>query len=79
MNEDQAALIAEKLLHTVDLLKAEIRLLSNRVERLEKDAVDHESRLRALHESATQFKVLAGLASGGGLLSLIGLLRELLK
>ena len=85
---EDSALIAEQLRHTVDLLRADINALKcendhmgeifeTRLSTLEKAAVDYEARLRALQESATQFKLLASLATGGGLLSLIVLLKTL--
>ena len=87
MPED-SALIAEQLRHTVDLLRADINTLKcdndhmreifeTRLITLEKAAIDYEARLRALQESSTQFKFLASLATGGGLLSLIVLLKTL--
>jgi hypothetical protein len=93
MNEEQdfqAALIAEQLRHTLDLLKGELRLLQSdtrhaseltetRLARLEAQAADFETRLRTLTDAATQFRLLAGLATGGGLLSLVALLRELAR
>jgi hypothetical protein len=87
-SEADSALIAAQLRHAVDLLKAEMArtsqqlshyqaLAEQRLGELEAAERDHEQRLRRLQESATQFKVLAGLATGGGLLSLIALLRTL--
>jgi len=86
--DPEAALITAQLRHTVDLLRMENeklrtelnhhRELSNhRLEALEKQHGDQESRLRSVQDSATQFKMLAGLATGGGLLSLIALLKAL--
>ena len=83
-------LVAEQLLHTFDKIKNELDLVRKDVDHeseitrlrlgaLETMAKDFESRLRALQESSTQFKVLASLATGGGLLSVISLLRELFK
>ncbi len=88
MPDASSDLIAEQLSHALDLIKAEngatrlrldhesevMRLAARRAERLEGDA---EQRLRAVQDSATQFKVLAGLATGGGLVSLIALLKVL--
>jgi hypothetical protein len=87
--EVDAALIAEQPRHTINLLRAEIRslqaeqnhqreLYQSRLQSLENQNADHEIRLRAVQDSATQFKVLAGLATGGGLLSVISLLRVLI-
>ena len=50
-----------------------------RLETLENKAADFEKRLRELTESATQFKLLVSLAVGGGMLSLIELMRSLLR
>lgn len=87
--KSQERLIAEQLGHTLDLIKAE--LAANRAEQdhlaemsalrlkaLEAQTEDFEKRLRELTESATQFKLLVSLAVGGGLLSLVELVRGLL-
>jgi hypothetical protein len=82
-------LIAEQLGHTLDLVKAELattrsdqahlaEMSAMRLNELETKAADFETRLRILTESATQFKLLVSLAMGGGLLSLIELVRSLL-
>ena len=82
-------LIAEQLEHTLDLIKAEITAIQAqqahlsemsllRLQTLEAQAADFEKRLRELTESATQFKLLVSLAMGGGLLSLIELVRSLI-
>jgi hypothetical protein len=83
-------LIAEQLGHTLDLIRSEISSLqveqahqeemnSLRLKSLEDQASDFEKRLRDLTESATQFKLLVSLAVGGGLLSVIALIRSLLN
>ena len=69
--------LSEQLTHTLDLVKAELRMVNHRLEQLEKDREDHEARIRQLTDSSTQFKVLAGLATGGGLLSIASLLKLL--
>ncbi len=85
----QNRLIAEQLGHTLDLIKAEIGTIQAeqahlsdvsqlRLKTLEAQAIDFEKRLRELTESATQFKLLVSLAVGGGLLSLIQLVRTLI-
>jgi len=85
----QNRLIAEQLGHTLDLIKAEMAAIRAeqahltevsqlRLKTLETQAVDFEKRLRELTESATQFKLLVSLAVGGGLLSLIELVRSLI-
>ncbi len=72
-------LIAEQLSHVVDLLKADNRMLTMRVESLEKKAEDQEARLRTATDGVTQFKVWSGLAAGGsGLVSIIALIRAFL-
>jgi hypothetical protein len=87
-DETQNRLIAEQLGHTLDLIRAELatgkaeqghdrQMVSLRLGTLEAQADDFEKRLRVLTESATQFKLLVSLAMGGGLLSLIELVRSL--
>ena len=86
--ETHNRLIAEQLGHTLDLIRAELsaskadqkhdrQMVSLRLDTLEAQAADFEKRLRELTESATQFKLLVSLAVGGGLLSLIELVRSL--
>jgi hypothetical protein len=85
----QNRLIAEQLGHTLDLIRAEISNLqaeqthqaemnAMRLNALEQQALDFEKRLRDLTESSTQFKLLVSLAVGGGLLSVIALMRSVL-
>jgi hypothetical protein len=85
----QSKLIAEQLGHTLDLIIAELaatraeqehqaEMSVMRLNTLEVQAADFEKRLRDLTESATQFKLLVSLAVGGGMLSLIELIRSLL-
>ncbi len=87
--EAQSRLITEQLKHTLDLIKAELsatrahqehmgEMSQMRLRKLEEQAADYEKRLRSLTESTTQFKLLVSLAAGGGLLSLIELMRSLL-
>lgn len=84
----ESELIAAQLKHTVDLLRYEIKTLQAKLEhqeqlynhrlvQLETCKQDHENRLRQVQDGVTQFKVLAGLATGGGLLSLIALVKSL--
>ena len=88
--EAQNKLIAEQLGHTLDLIKAELtatraeqehitEMSTLRLKTLEAQAADFEKRLRELTESATQFKLLVSLAVGGGMLSLIELIRSLIR
>jgi len=72
-------LIAEQLKRLVDGLRNEVEILDMRIAHLEESVKDHETRLRALTDTATQFKLLAGLATGGGLLSLINLIKALIQ
>jgi uncharacterized protein involved in exopolysaccharide biosynthesis len=89
-DEPSRRLIAEQLGHTLDLIKAELSATRQelqhdneinqlRLKTLEDQAADYEKRLRELTESATQFRLLVSLALGGGLLSLIELVRSLLR
>ncbi len=83
----EAELIAEQLRHTITLLRAEVQAVQaglaheremtlHRLDYLERQAHDQEARLRAATDGVTQFKVWAGLASGGSsLISLAALLR----
>ncbi len=80
-------LMAEKLSHTIDLLRAETNtlraeqahqreLFDTRLRTLEDAAKDHEQRLRSNTEGVTQFKTWAGLASGGSaIMSIIALVK----
>lgn len=79
MSGDSTGLIAEQLLHAVDMVRAELKMMNHRLEDLEKQAADHESRLRMATDGVTQFKVWSGLAAGGsGILSLIAMIRTLI-
>lgn len=91
MNEDeQSLLIAEQLRHANSLLKAELAGLrlelehlrsfnQHRMDGLERQVSDQESRIRAATEGVTQFKMWSGLANGGsGLLALAALLKSFL-
>ena len=84
MNKDK--LVAEQISHTVDLMRFELkalrtqiqhseRLATRRLEALEASQRDQETRLRQVQDAAIQFKVLAGLATGGGFISIIALLK----
>jgi hypothetical protein len=91
MNEDQAAeFIAQKLSHTIDLLRMEQSntqkelehykdLANHRLADLEESRKDFEARIRALQESSTQFKFMMTLSAGGGLLSIIALIKILIS
>ncbi len=82
-----AELMAEKLSHTIDLMRAEIstlraeqghqrELFDHRLRQLEDAARDHEQRLRGNTEGVTQFRQWAGLASGGSaIMSLAALIK----
>ena len=86
----EAALIAEKFSHAIDLLQADIDLLrvklehqkelyDGRLTKVEGEVDDHEQRLRAATDGVTQFKTFHTLASGGsGFMSLVALLKAFL-
>ena len=88
MNEE-FSLVAEQLRHLVDIqqakvdaLKAELahykELTDRRLCDLEKRVDDHEQRLRTVTDGVTQFKMFAGLASGGStIISIIALVKAL--
>jgi hypothetical protein len=87
--ETDPALVASHLRHALDLMSMENKrtqaeldhykdLANHRLQALEDARKDHEDRLRALQDSATQFKFLVSLAAGGGLLSIIALIKSLI-
>jgi len=90
MEDTSAALLAEQLRHTVDLLRAELDSLRrtqehertmayHRLACMEKRADDHEARLRAATDGVTQFKVFSGLASGGSsILAIVAFIRSII-
>ena len=72
-------LTAERLARIIDQLRAEITALrvdlshandinTARLNRLESETGDHETRIRAATEGVTQFKLFSGLTSGGSAL-----------
>lgn len=82
MVEENHRLIAEQLQHMLDLERARVNLLDrelahykeftdHRLRSLEEKASDQETRLRAATEGVTQFKVVSGLASGGGFITAV--------
>jgi len=73
-----SALVAEQFSHACDLLKAETRRQAEKITDLEEQAEDFETRIRSITETATQFKFLAALATGGGALSIIALIKVLI-
>ncbi len=90
MDEKAEALLTEQLRHAVHLLQARIRTLetrlihqqavnAQRLALLEEAMRDHETRIRTATEGVTQFKLFAGLTSGGsGLMSLLAILKSFL-
>lgn len=90
MEDKAAALLTEQLRHANNLMQARIKTLEarqtyqqalndQRLSRLEEQARDHETRIRAATEGVTQFKLFSGLASGGsGLMSLVALIKTFL-
>jgi hypothetical protein len=92
MEEDpNMELLAERLGHLVDLLRGDMEklrhelayehtLVEQHLGQLETMARDHEQRLRQVNDGVVQFKVWAGLASGGSVLaSLAALLRAFIQ
>lgn len=85
--DPESELIAQQMKHTIDLLRFEIESLKAetahnremtdlRLGELEACRDDHESRLRALQDGVTSFKVWSGLSNAGtSVLSLIALFR----
>ncbi len=88
MDENNPALLAEQLRHTIDLLKAELDTLEIRLEHttrmmeqqladLEKMAADHEQHLRTVSDGVTQLKVYSSLMSGSSsVLSIAALVKS---
>jgi hypothetical protein len=84
---DENEMLAEQLKHAMTLLRVEINALrvelehqrqfsEHRLSQLERVRDDHEERLRGVGDGVTQFKVWAGLASGGsGLVSVAALIK----
>ena len=90
MEDKIQALLTEQLQHANHLLQGQIKSLQAQLEHqqtmngqrllmLEEQMRDHEQRIRAATEGVTQFKLFAGLASGGsGLMSLAAILKAFL-
>jgi len=78
-HDPAAALVAEQFAHAVDLLKAEMRRQSEQIDTLKAQVQDFETRIRDLTTAATQFKFLVALATSGGALSIIALLKALIS
>ena len=88
MTNEQVELIAVRLGRIVDRLQDDLRemreelrhyhqLNEARLERLEAQSSDHETRLRDTHTAVTQLRTWAGVSSGSsGLLSIAVLLRS---
>ena len=86
--EEQAALFAEQMRHALDLLRAEVdslrarhehdvEMVNHRLGSLETTIRDHEMRIRTDTDGVIQFKMWAGLASGGsGVMALAALIRS---
>lgn len=86
MQDDNAALIAERLGRAMDGLHAELKelrqgqvhllaLSDQRLSTLEKLVSDHEERIRRNSEAVTRFSVATG---GSGLISLAALIKSFL-
>lgn len=72
----EAQEMADRLVEKIEALND---FNSLRLHQLECDSKDYEARLRKLEEASTQFRTLVAIASGGGLISIITLLKELLR
>jgi hypothetical protein len=77
MPDPASTLLAAQFSHMVDLLKADQKSANEKIAHLEQQSADYEARIRDLTASATQFKLLVSLAAGGGLLSIISLVKAL--
>ena len=87
MPGDDTALIAEQISHALDLMKADLAAIKAegnhrqelnvfRLEALEGQGRDHETRIRSAHDGVVQFKLFSGLASGGSsILAVIALIK----
>jgi hypothetical protein len=85
--EEQVYLLGEQFRHMVDMMDAKLdrielnqehlkELIEHRLNHLEKQGEDHETRIRAATEGVTQFKVRNGITSAGsGLLSILAMLK----
>ncbi len=66
------------LRYHLELDEERLRALRDAIVDLRGDVADHEQRIRGVTDAAIQFKVLAGLATGGGLLAVIALVKAIL-
>lgn len=62
-----------------ELLTVRLQLIDNQICTLRTDSNDHEDRLRIVETSRVRFETLAWLAFGGGALSLINIIAQLLN
>ena len=86
-----ARLVAEKIRHTIDLQRADLRAIrdrhtadhdfvTHRLTTLEKCQDDHETRLRSATEGVTQFKAMITLTSVlATIISIVAMLITILK
>jgi len=89
MPEPGDELVAERLVHALDLLRAEIKTIGVeldhqkelnefRLTSLEKCKEDHENRIRSLQDGVTSFKVWSGLGNAGaGILSIFAIIKSI--
>ncbi len=87
MDDTEVQLVAEQLKHLVDLQKSQVdtvaaelahyhEMTDRRLQGLEKQGDDHEQRIRAAPDGVVQFKMFAGLASGGStIISILALVK----
>jgi hypothetical protein len=87
--EDQVTLLGAQFVHLMDKMDAKLdrielnqehlkEMINHRLNYLEKQVEDHETRLREATEGVTQFKVRSGLTSAGsGILSILAKLNHI--
>jgi hypothetical protein len=62
-----------------ELLQLKLELIESRIAELQQRDADKEERLRTVEASRTRLETLAWLAFGGGALSLVNILRSIVR
>lgn len=62
-----------------ELLQVKLELIETRITELQSREADHELRLRQVEISRTRFETLSWLAFGGGAISLMNILRSIVR
>jgi hypothetical protein len=62
-----------------ELLQLKLELIESRIAELQRHAADQEVRLRTVETSRTRLETLAWLAFGGGALSLVNILKSIVR